>query len=106
VNDGISVGRRVVGVDLHLHPSVIAGLEVGSQLGWVRCGSTTTRRSWCARSASPAAGLPEDGACAAPFGQSGTYRATPSRLPTRLATYLWRATQQCQVIPLFHHDLA
>jgi transposase len=37
VNDGISVGRRFVGVDLHLHRSVIAGLdEVGEQLGWVR----------------------------------------------------------------------
>jgi transposase len=37
VNDGISVGRRFVGVDLHLHRSVIAGLnEVGRQLGWVR----------------------------------------------------------------------
>jgi transposase len=37
VNDGISVGRRFVGVDLHLHRSVIAGLdEVGKQLGWVR----------------------------------------------------------------------
>ena len=37
MNDGISVGRRFVGVDLHLHRSVIAGLdEVGEQLGWVR----------------------------------------------------------------------
>ena len=37
MNDGISVGRRFVGVDLHLHRSVIAGLdEVGKQLGWVR----------------------------------------------------------------------
>ena len=37
MNDGISVERRCVGVDLHLHRSVIAGLdEVGSQLGWVR----------------------------------------------------------------------
>jgi transposase len=37
VNDGIAVGRRFVGVDLHLHRSVIAGLdEAGEQLGWVR----------------------------------------------------------------------
>ena len=37
MNDGISVGRRFVGVDLHLHRSVIAGLDVvGEQLGWVR----------------------------------------------------------------------
>ena len=37
MNDGISVGRRFVGVDLHLYRSVIAGLdEAGEQLGWVR----------------------------------------------------------------------
>jgi hypothetical protein len=43
VNDGISVGRRFVGVDLHLHRSVIAGLdEVGKQLGWVRIDNDPT----------------------------------------------------------------
>ena len=37
MSDGIPVGRRFVGIDLHLHRSVIAGLdEVGEQLGWVR----------------------------------------------------------------------
>lgn len=37
MGDGIPVGRRFVGVDLHLHRSVIAGLdEVGAELGWVR----------------------------------------------------------------------
>ena len=37
MNDGISVGRLFVGVDLHLHRSVIAALdEAGEQLGWVR----------------------------------------------------------------------
>lgn len=37
MSDGIPVGRRFVGVDLHLHRSVIAGLdEAGEQLGWVR----------------------------------------------------------------------
>lgn len=37
MSDGIAVGRRVVGVDLHLHRSVIAGIgEHGEQLGWVR----------------------------------------------------------------------
>ena len=40
MNDGISVGRRFVGVDLHLHRSVIAGLdEVGERLGWERIDS-------------------------------------------------------------------
>ena len=37
MSDGISVRWRCVGVDLHLHRSVIAGLaEAGEQLGWVR----------------------------------------------------------------------
>ena len=37
MDDGIAVGRRFVVVDLHLHRSVIAGLdEVGKQMGWVR----------------------------------------------------------------------
>jgi hypothetical protein len=37
MSDGISVGRRFVGIDLHLHRSVVAGLdEAGDQLGWVR----------------------------------------------------------------------
>jgi transposase len=37
VSDGIAVGRRSVGVDLHLHRSVIAAVdERGKQLGWVR----------------------------------------------------------------------
>ena len=35
--DGIPVGRRFVGIDLHLHRSVISGLdEAGDELGWVR----------------------------------------------------------------------
>jgi transposase len=43
VNDGISAGRRCVGVDLHLHRSVIAGLdEVGERLGWVRIDNDPT----------------------------------------------------------------
>ena len=43
MDDGISVGRRFVGVDLHLHRSVIAGLdEVGKQLGWVRIDNDPT----------------------------------------------------------------
>jgi transposase len=37
LGDGIWVGRRFVGIDLHLHRSVVAGLdEAGDQLGWVR----------------------------------------------------------------------
>jgi pimeloyl-ACP methyl ester carboxylesterase len=37
MGDGICVGRRFVGIDLHLHRSVVAGLdEAGDQLGWVR----------------------------------------------------------------------
>ena len=37
MGDGIPVGRRFVGIDLHLHRSVIAGLdEAGDELGWVR----------------------------------------------------------------------
>jgi transposase len=37
VSDGIAVGRRFVGVDLHLHRSVIAAVDdQGQQLGWVR----------------------------------------------------------------------
>jgi transposase len=37
MGDGIPAGRRFVGVDLHLHRSVIAGLdEGGTELGWVR----------------------------------------------------------------------
>jgi transposase len=37
VSDGIAVGRQFVGVDLHLHRSVIGRIdEGGSQLGWVR----------------------------------------------------------------------
>jgi hypothetical protein len=37
MSDGISVGRRFVGIDLHLHRSVVAGLdEAGDPLGWVR----------------------------------------------------------------------
>ena len=37
MDDGIAVGRRFVVVDLHLHRSVIAGLdEAGKQMGWVR----------------------------------------------------------------------
>ena len=37
MSDGIPVGRRFVGVDLHLHRSVIAGLDdAGVELGWVR----------------------------------------------------------------------
>src|SRR2546421_4136011 len=37
VSDGIAVGRRFVGVDLHLHRSVIAAVDdQGKQLGWVR----------------------------------------------------------------------
>ena len=35
--DGIAVGRQFVGVDLHLHRSVIARIDdQGNQLGWVR----------------------------------------------------------------------
>jgi transposase len=37
VGDGIAVGRQFVGVDLHLHRSVIGRIdEQGQQLGWVR----------------------------------------------------------------------
>jgi transposase len=37
VSDGIAVGRQFVGVDLHLHRSVIGRIgEQGQQLGWVR----------------------------------------------------------------------
>lgn len=37
MSDGIPAGRRFVGIDLHLHRSVIAGLdEGGNELGWVR----------------------------------------------------------------------
>jgi hypothetical protein len=37
MGDGIPVGRRFVGIDLHLHRSVIAGLDdAGNELGWVR----------------------------------------------------------------------
>jgi hypothetical protein len=36
VGDGIA-GREVVGIDLHLHRSVIARVdETGKELGWVR----------------------------------------------------------------------
>ena len=43
MNDGTSVGRRFVGVDLHLHRSVIAGPdEAGKQLGWVRIDNDPT----------------------------------------------------------------
>jgi hypothetical protein len=36
VGDGIA-GRQVVGIDLHLHRSVIAWVdEAGNELGWVR----------------------------------------------------------------------
>jgi len=37
VGDGIAVGRQFVGVDLHLHRSVIGRIdEQGQELGWVR----------------------------------------------------------------------
>ena len=37
MDDGISVGRRFVGVDLHLHRSVISRIDDhGNELGWVR----------------------------------------------------------------------
>jgi transposase len=37
VSDGIAVGRRFVGVDLHLHRSVVAAVDdQGGQLGWAR----------------------------------------------------------------------
>jgi transposase len=37
MSDGIPVRQRFVGVDLHLHRSVIAGLDdAGEQFGWVR----------------------------------------------------------------------
>ena len=37
MSDGIAVGRQFVGVDLHLHRSVIARIdERGNELGWVR----------------------------------------------------------------------
>lgn len=37
MSDGIAVGRQFIGVDLHLHRSVIARIdEQGNELGWVR----------------------------------------------------------------------
>lgn len=42
MSDGIAGGRKWVGVDLHLHRSVIARVdETGRELGG--CGSTTIR---------------------------------------------------------------
>ncbi len=54
MDDGISVGRRFVGVDLHLHRSVIPGWMRWA-ISWGGCGSTTTRPRWCGRSARRAA---------------------------------------------------